>query len=368
MLPLGLQSGSLALRACSPPPATTIDLADGPAPVRLHLNPAVSRAEGPIQLSVTSPSADSIVVSSANGLDRYSASGSMLQASLQADFGDSLPLMRYAARHEGRLLNVVKKPVKVEVCRRHACQAYYHELSILLPERNRRSIAITGGWSTNFSQRAIRIPNEGPTRRGAQSASEVNLQAELAMAGLSARLEGSFGSGARAASLDLSREIKRSSGGMGYGLAVHLGSIHADWQPTAGNAALSSGTAYRASIGPAIMLKGLTVSTQIGVYGNGRGVMQELTNFLSFNGGLTDVRIPLTLTLDRMVAFGDQSLAPRGREALERLTLAWEVGSNLALRLRMVNRRGTWSAGHPAGELHADQVDYTLGAQYTVGW
>jgi len=50
------------------------------------------------------------------------------------------------------------------------------------------------------------------------------------------------------------------------------------------------------------------------------------------------------------------------------LTLAWEVVSNLALRLRMINRRGTWSAGYPAGQLHADQVDYTLGAQYTVGW
>ena len=59
---------------------------------------------------------------------------------------------------------------------------------------------------------------------------------------------------------------------------------------------------------------------------------------------------------------------PRGTEQLERLTLAWEVVSNLALRLRMVNRRGTWSAAYPGGELHADQVDYTLGAQYTVGW
>ena len=368
MLSLGLVPGSLALQACSTPAATTINLSGGPAPVRLHLNPGVSRAEGPIQLSVTSPSADSIVVSSANGLDRYAARGSMLQAWLQGDFGDSLPLMRYAVRHEGRLLNVVKKPLKVQVCRRHACQSYYHELSILLPERNRRSMAVTGGWSTNFSQRAIRTPNQSPTQRAAQSASEVNLQAELAIAGLSARLEGSFGSGARTASLDLSREIKRGSGGVGYGLAVHLGTIHADWQPTAGKAALSSGTAYRASIGPAIMLKGLTVSTQIGVYGNGRGVMQELTNFISFNGGLTDVRIPLTLTLDRMVAFGDQSLAPRGREQLERLTLAWEVVSNLALRLRMVNRRGTWSTGYPAAQMHADQVDYTLGAQYTVGW
>ena len=150
----------------------------------------MSRADAPIQLSVTSPSADSIVVSSANGLDRYSATGAMLQASLQPDFGDSVPVMRYAARHEGRLLNVVKKPVKVEVCRRHSCQSYYHELSIMLPERNRRSVALTGGWSTNFSQRAIRIPNQGPAQRGAQSASEVNLQAEVAMAGLSARLEG----------------------------------------------------------------------------------------------------------------------------------------------------------------------------------
>ena len=212
MLSLGLQSGSLVLRACSPPPGTTIDLADGPAPVRLHLNPAVSRADGPIQLSVTSPSADSIVVSSVNGLDRYSATGAMLQASLQPDFGDSLPVMRYAARHEGRLLNLVKKPVKVEVCRQHSCQSYYHELSIVLPERNRRSVALTGGWSTNFSQRAIRIPNQGPAQRGARSASEVNLQAEVAMAGLSARLEGTFGSGARMASLDISREIQRSPG------------------------------------------------------------------------------------------------------------------------------------------------------------
>ena len=367
MLSLAVESSSLTVQGCSAPSAT-VNLAKGPTPVQLHLNPAVGRAGTTVLLGVSSPEADSIVVSSADGLDRYAAKGSVLRASLAPDFGDSLAQTRYAVRHDGRLFDVLKKPVTVLVCRQHDCQSYYHELAIQLPERNRRSVAITGGWSASFDRRAVQKTHRDPRLGGgARSRTEFNLQAEVAAAGLSARMEVAFASSERMATLDLSRALKQGTG-VGYGLAFHFAAITADWHPTDGNAALGSGTAYRGSVGPAVMLKGITISSQIGLYGNGRGLMQELTTFLSFNGALTDVRIPLTVTVDRMIAFGDQSLQAEGEEQLERLTLAWEVLPDLALRLRMATRRGIWSNGQPAGELRANEVRYTVGAQYTVGW
>ena len=94
-----------------------------------------------------------------------------------------------------------------------------------------------------------------------------------------------------------------------------LAATHAEWLPTEQNATLTRGTAYRASIGPSIMIKGLTASSQIGIYTDGRATLQEVSTFVSLNGGLTEVRTPVTVTLEKTFAFGGEPLIPRRRDA-----------------------------------------------------
>jgi hypothetical protein len=361
---IGLAGTELFLEGCSPS-TSTVDLAEGPVPVRLGVYPAVAPAGGSLLVSVTSPNADSIELQSANGLDRYSSVGSALHVSLPGNFGDSASESRFAVRSHGRLFNVLKKPLNVLVCRDQVCRPYYHELSVLLPERNRRRLAVTGGWSAAFTSRAVR--GIGPrVSRNSPSRSEWNLQAELAAGATSARLQGFAGPDWRGASLDVSREIKQGDG-LSYGLAIRLEGIEAQWDPAVGISTVSRAMAYRGSIGPAIMLRGITASTQLGIYTDGKGAMQELSTFLSVNGALTEVRLPITVTLDRTFAFGNQSMMPRRREQLERLTIAWEFLPSLALRLRVADRRSSWPTGQPT-DLHASEGGYSLGAQYTLGW
>ena len=106
-------------------------------------------------MKVGSPGADSISVESLNGLDRYWGHGSTLDARLESNFGDSVSGTEYAVRENGRLFDVLKKPMKVVVCQKSHCRDYYHELAVRLPERNERSVAVTGGWSTAFTKRAV---------------------------------------------------------------------------------------------------------------------------------------------------------------------------------------------------------------------
>jgi hypothetical protein len=361
----GLAGAGLFLGGCGVP-TSTVSLAGGPVPVSLGITPAVARSGGSLQVRVTSPNADSIELRSANGLDRYSAVGSALRVSLPGNFGDSSPETQFALRSHGRLLNILKKPLNVLVCRNQICRSYYHELSVLLPERNRRRIAVTGGWSTAFSNRALGGTGLRVSRR-AQSRSEWDLQAEWAAGAVNARLQGFAGGDRRGVSLDVAREIKRGDP-VSYGLSVHLEGVQAGWRPAGGISAPSNGMAYRASVGPAIMLKGITASSQLGIYADGGHIMQELSTFLSINGGLTEVRLPLTVTVDKTFAFGDQSIMPRRQEQAERLTLAWEFLPSLALRLRIASRRSSWPTGQEAGDLYANETGYSLGAQYTIGW
>lgn len=361
----GLAGTGLFLGGCGIS-TSTVTLAGEPVPVRLGTTPAVARSGGSLHVSVTSPNADSIVLRSANGLDRYSAVGSALRVSLPGNFGDDAPETRFALRSHGRLLNILKKPLNVFVCRNQICRSYYHELSVLLPEQNRRRIAVTGGWSTAFSTRAFG-GTDLPVSRRARNRSEWNLQAEWAAGAVNARLQGFAGPDRRGASLDMAREIKQGDP-VSYGLSIHLEGVQAGWHPAGEISAPSSGTAYRVSIGPAIMLKGITASSQLGIYADGGQIMQELSTFFSINGGLTEVRLPLTVTLDKTFAFGDQSIMPRRQEQVERLTLAWEFLPSLALRLRIASRRSSWPAGQEASDLFANESAYSLGAQYTVGW
>lgn len=358
---------ALCLQGCGVSTAT-VDLAPGPEPVELTISPAVLPSGSSAEVNVVSPSADSISLESADGLDRYWSTGPKLRARVDTDFGDSIPGTRYAVRERGRLFDVLKKPMKVVVCRTGSCRAYYHELAVKLPERNERSVAITGGWSTAFTKRAVTARDKSVLLKEALNHTVWNVQAELATGKLSARLQGFYGADESGGSLDLSREIKRIGDGMSYGLAMHVAATHAEWLPTEQNAILTSGTAYRASIGPSIMIKGLTASSQLGIYTDGRETLQEVSTFVSLNGGLTEVRNPVTITLEKTFAFGGEPMIPRRRDQLERLTLGLDLVRNFALRIGMTTHRSAWPTEDRASDLRASEIYYTIGGQYTLSW
>jgi hypothetical protein len=294
---------ALGLQACGVA-TSTVSLTNGPDPVELTMTPGMAQEGGSVEVKVASPTADSISLESIDGLDRYWDKGPTLDARLGSDFGDTVASSRYAVREHGRLFDVLKKPMKVVVCRKSRCRDYYHELAVRLPERNHRSVAVTGGWSTAFTKRAVTGRDKSILLKEALNHTVWNVQAEVATGRLSGRLQGFYGADERGGSLDLSHEIKRLGEGMGYGLAMRMAATHAEWLPTERNAALTKGTAYRFSIGPSIMIKGLTASSQIGIYTDGKETLQEVSTFVSLNGGLTEVRTPVTVTLEKTFAFG----------------------------------------------------------------
>jgi hypothetical protein len=358
---------ALTLQGCGVSTSTT-NLSTGLEPVELSLTPAVIQAGSSVQVRVVSPSADSILVQSANGIDRYSGTGGSLRARLQSDFGDTLSETRFAVRQNGRLFDVLKKPMKVVVCRKNTCQEYFHELAVQLPERNERSVAVTGGWSTAFTKRAVTGRDKSVLLKEALNNTVWNVQAELATGGLSARLQGFYGADDKGGSLDVSHEIKRVGEGLSYGLAMHLAATQAEWLPTHRNPVLTHGTAYRASIGPSVMIKGLTASSQLGIYTDGQETLQEVSTFVSLNGGLTEVRNPVTITLEKTFAFGGEPMIPRRRDQLERLTLGLDLVRNFALRLGMTTHRSAWPTADGTSDLRASEVYYTVGGQYTISW
>jgi hypothetical protein len=358
---------ALSLQGCGVP-TSTVNLTPDPEPVEVTVTPAVIQSGGSAEVKVVSPSADSISIESPNGLDRYWETGSQLRATIESDFGDNRPPLAYAVREHGKLFNVLKKPMKVVVCRKGACQEYYHEIAVQLPERNERSVAVTGGWSTAFTKRAVTGRDKSVLLNEALSHTVWNLQAELATGRLSGRIQGFYGADERGGSLDLSHEIKRMGEGMSYGLAMHVGATHAEWLPTDRSSVLTRGTAYRASVGPSIMLKGLTASSQLGIYTDGQETLQELSTFISLNGGLTEVRNPVTVTLEKTFAFGGEPMIPRRRDQLERLTLGLALVNNFAVRFGMTTHRSAWPTEDRLSDLKATEVYYTIGGQYTISW
>ena len=358
---------ALGLQACGVS-TSTVNLTTGPEPVEITMTPSVAVPGSSVQLKVASPSSDSIAVESVGGLDRYWGNGPSLDAQIDSDFGDTVPVTRYAVREHGRLFDVLKKPMKVSVCRKGACREYYHDLAVRLPERNERSVAVTGGWSTAFTKRAVTARDKSVLLKEALNHTVWNIQAEVATGKLSGRLQGFYGADERGGSLDLSHEISRMGEGMSYGLALRVAATHAEWLPTDRNAALTQGTAYRASFGPSIMIRGLTASSQLGIYTDGKETLQELSTFVSLNGGLTEVRTPVTVTLEKTFAFGGEPLIPRRRDQLERLTLGLEMVRNFALRLGMTTHRSSWPTQDRLSDLKASEVYYTIGGQYTLSW
>ncbi len=357
---------ALSLQGCGVP-TSTVDLTPGPDPIEFTVTPNPMQSGGWADVRVVSASADSIAIESDNGLDRYWNTGPKLSVRIDSDFGDSVPQIQYAVREHGRLLDVLKKPVKIVVCRQNSCREYHRDLAVQLPERNERSVAITGGWSTEFTKRAVTSSSKAVLLKEALNHTVWNVQAELATGRLSARLGGFYGADERGGSLDVSREIKRIGDGLSYGIAMHVAATHAEWLPTNRSAVLTKGTAYRASIGPSIMVRGLTASSQLGIYTDGKETLQEVSTFISLNGGLTEVRNPVTVTLEKTFAFGGEPMIPRRRDQLERLTVGIDLVRNFALRMGMSTHRSAWPT-EGTSDLRASEIFYTLGGQYTLSW
>jgi hypothetical protein len=359
---------ALSLQGCGVSTSTTPNVAPRPDQVEISITPQIIQPGGVAYVKVVSPSADSISLEAAGGVDRFWETGPVLHAQVGSEFGDTMPAIQYAVRDRGQLLDVLKKPMKIVVCRKRDCREFYRELAVRLPERNERSVAVTVGGSTAFTRRAVTSRDKSVLLREALNHSVWDLQAELATGGLNVRLQGFLGAGDRGGSLDISREISRMGEGMSYGLAMHVAAAHAEWLPIEQSAALSRATVYRASVGPSIMIKGLTASSQVGLYTDGRSTMQEVSTFLSLNGGLTEVRSPVTVTVEKTFAFGGEPMIPRRQDQLERLTLGINVIRDFALRLGMTTHRSAWPTNDRATDLTASEVYYTLGGQWTISW
>jgi len=356
----------IGLAGCALPRSST-RLAAGPEPVDVQLEPAVLHSGQEAVVVVRSPTADSIAIESENGVDRYWNDGPRLHATLSADFGDPIPVRRFAERRGGVLLDRLKRPATISVCRQGRCRRFYHEFEVRLPERNRRTVAVTGGWNTVFARRSVTGRNRGALFREALSSGVFSLEGELAARAWSARVQGFYGEDGHGASIDLSRVIKQGDE-IGYGIALHLGTTRNEWLPDGTRPRLADRTAYRASIGPSIMLRGVTASSQFGIYASGRETLQIIGTRISANGRLTSVRIPVSLTAEKTLAFGHGPIVSRRRDALERLSASVHVFDAFAVNLGLSSHRIAWPSEQPPGDLRASEVLITMGGRYSLTW
>jgi hypothetical protein len=361
-------SGALAmvLAGCSVPVQTT-RLVDGPAPVTIRLEPAVPGAGQSAELTVTSPGADSILLRSENGLDRYAGTRGELHARLTGDFGDSIPVERYAVRWRGKLLSRLTKPAMISVCRQGTCREIYHEIPVDLPEANHRTVALTAGYDAVFARRSLVGSHSTVLFREALSTGTGSAQAEWTDHAWSARAEGYLGRSERGASLDLSRVLKRA-GAVSYGIAMHLGADRNEWLPDEESPVLADRTAWRAGIGPSLMLRGITASSQLGIYSDGAQTLQVVSTRISVNGNLTEVRLPVSLSAEKTFAFGGGAIVSRRRDALERLAASVHVVDAFAVTLGLSTHRSAWPNQDPASDFRASETLVTLGGRYTVTW
>jgi hypothetical protein len=355
-----------SLAACGMPAQSTTVLG-GPEPVTVRLQPAVPNAGGTALLTVESPSADSIVFQSANGLDRYWSASDVLRIRLASSFGDSVPADRYATRWQGQLLSNLLKPATITVCRQGRCRDYYHEIPVAVPEANHRSVELTAGYNTVFASRSIRGSRRTVLFKEALSRGIWSAQAEWAHRGWNARVEGYLGRDDRGGGLDLSRVLKRA-GDLSYGLAVHFDAARSEWLPDGQSPMLVDRTTYRAGIGPSLMLRGITASSQLGIYADGDRTLQVVSTRISVNGNLTQVRLPISVSAEKTFAFGGGEIVSRRREAVERLSASVHLLDAFALNLGIATHRSAWPNTQPVDDLRATETLYTLGGQYSVSW
>jgi hypothetical protein len=356
----------VGLGGCAVPTQTTRLLA-GPVPVTLRLEPALPSAGQAAEVTHTAPGADSQVVASAHGLDRYWGTGDRLQARLTGDFGDSVPESRYAVRWRGTLLARLQKPAVITVCRQGRCADLYTELPVQLPEANHRTVALTAGYDAVFARRSLLGSRRTVLFREALSRGIWSAAAEWADHGWSARLEGFAGPGERGAAVDLSRVLKRA-GEVSYGVALHVGADRSEWLPEGTSPVLVDRTAWRAGIGPSLMLRGITASSQLGLYSDGAQTLQIVSTRVSINGNLTEVRLPVSLSAEKTFAFGGGAIISRRRDALERLVATVHVVDEFAVNLGLATHRSAWPNHEPSSDYRASETLVTLGGRYTISW
>lgn len=345
-----------------------IELAAGPEPVRLTTRPAGVHGEQGTQAVVESPGADSIALESDNGLDRYWSAGPVLTATLTRDFGDSVANTPEAVRWQGHLLDRLQRPAKIAVCRAGHCREFYHEFPQALLEHNRRTVALTAGWSTAFARRSITGGDRTVLFKEALNSSVWSFQAELADRRWNARAQGFVGQDEQGASLDVSRVLKPSAEGLSYGIAMHLGMTHDDWLPEQSSPIPADRTVYQVSVGPSVMIKGISASSQIGVYTNGQETLQVLSTRIAVNGNLTAVRSPVTISAEKSFSFGSGAVISRRRDAVERLTAGVYLVNNFAVNLGLTNHRSAWPNHQPSDDLQGSESLITLGGQYSFSW
>ena len=355
-----------ALMGCAIPTQST-SLTAGPDPVELQMTPTVIYTGQRTQVIVRSPGADSIAFESENGLDRYWSADSVLTAWLTSDFGEPEPVVRYAPIRNGQVLAYLKKPVRITACRLGRCRQFHHEIAVKLPERNERVVAVTAGWSSVFARRSIRGANRTVLFEDALNSGVWSLQGEWSAGKWNGRVQGFLGADDQGAWLDLSRELKGGDG-LSYGLAMHAGVTQSDWLDPDLGALPANRTAYRAGIGPSVMVKGITASSQFGIYTDGVETLQIASTRLSVNGNLTSIRHPVTVTAEKTFAFGGGAIVARRRDALERLTAAFRVFDDFALNVGLSSHRIAWPDEDPSEDLRASETRVILGGQYSITW
>lgn len=348
-------------------PAQTTRVVDGPAPVTVTLEPAAPSAGQSAALTVTSLHADSIVFSSANGLDRYWTTRDTLRVQIDPDFGDSVYTEHYAVRWQGKLLSRLMKPAEIKVCRQGACEMIYHEIPVALPEANHRTVAITAGYNTVFARRSVVGSRSTVLFREALNSGMWSAQGELSGRRWSGRVEGYAGRGERGLSLDLSRMLKRA-GDLSYGVAVHVDADRSEWLPEAESPVLAHRTAWRAGVGPSVMLRGVTATSQLGIYSDGAQTLQIVSTRVSLNGNLTEVRLPVSLSAEKSFAFGGGAIVSRRRDALERLVASVHLVNDFAVTFGLSSHRSAWPSDQPSDDFRANETLFTLGGQYTLTW
>ena len=348
-------------------PTHSTRLAEGPEPVDLRMDTRVLRSGQEAVVVVRSPSADSIALASANGVDHWWSDGPRLVVRMTGDFGDPEPVRRYAERWDGVLLDRLMKPATIAVCREGHCREFHHEFEVRLPERNERTVALSGGWNSVFARRTVRGLTQGPLFREALSSGVFFVEGELAAKAWSVRGQGHYGPDSRGASLDLSRVVKQGDE-VSYGIAMHVGAVRSEWLPDGRGPALADRTAYSVSAGPSIMLRGVTASSQFGLLTNGRETLQVIGTRISANGRLTSVRIPVSVTAEKTYAFGGGPIVSRRRDALERLSASVHLLESFALNFGVSSHRIAWPGDQPSTDLRASEVLMTMGARYTLTW
>ena len=359
-------AAAVALAGCGIPSQTT-RVVGGPEPVTVRLQPTIPRAGQSAELTIQSPSADSIVFKSANGLDRYWNDGSTLRVRLTSAFGDSVPVNRYAVRWNGELLSRLVKPALIQVCRQGRCREIYQEIPVELPEANHRTLAVTAGYNTVFARRSLTGSHRTVLFKEALSSGIWSAQAEWQSRGWSARAQGYAGAGDRGAALDLSRVLKRA-GDVSYGVALRLDADRSEWLPEGQSPAISNQTIWRAGVGPSLMLRGVTASSQLGIYSDGVRTLQIVSTRIRVNGDLTEVRLPVSISAEKTFAFGGGEIVSRRREALERLTASVYLVDAFALNIGIAAHRSAWPNQQPSEDLRASETLFTLGGQYTLSW